>query len=147
MRKDIFKIRFKFQAGQIFLILASLIFSCKLKQKAEIQSIKLENESQKVVINKGNSFQKIIPKKVIEIREYIKINGVAKEGFVGGRKFKNLENILPKFDENGNKIFYQEWDVNPIKKGKNRGKERLITSSNGKAYFTRDHYKSFQILE
>lgn len=147
MRKEIFKIGFKFQTGLIFLIFTSLFFSCKLKQKAEIQSFKLENKTQKALGDKSISKQKTIPKKVYEIRDFIKINGVAKEGYVGGRKFKNLENILPKTDESGQKIFYQEWDVNPKKKGRNRGKERLITSSNGKAYFTRDHYKSFQILE
>ena len=44
---------------------------------------------------------------------------------------------------NGNRIEYKEWDVNPKKPGKNRGAERLITGDNRSAYYTKDHYKTF----
>jgi len=33
--------------------------------------------------------------------------------------------------------------VNPRMPGKNRGPERLVTGSDGSAYYTADHYKSF----
>ncbi len=50
---------------------------------------------------------------------------------------------LPKTDTTGNPITYQEWDVNAFQKGVNRGKERIVTGSDGSAYYTNDHYISF----
>jgi ribonuclease T1 len=41
---------------------------------------------------------------------------------------------------------YREWDVNPKKKGKNRGAERLVTSEK-RAWYTRDHYETFEELK
>lgn len=35
------------------------------------------------------------------------------------------------------------WDVNPYVKGFDRGAERLVTGSDGKAYYTSDHYATF----
>ena len=40
-------------------------------------------------------------------------------------------------------IAYQEWDVNPKVEGVNRGTERLVTGSDGSAYVTADHYRTF----
>jgi len=40
-------------------------------------------------------------------------------------------------------ITYRECDVNPYVKGQNRGPERIVTGSDGSAYFTSDHYSSF----
>jgi guanyl-specific ribonuclease Sa len=51
--------------------------------------------------------------------------------------------VLPKTDAKGNPITYREWDINPYKKGMNRGAERVVTGSDGKAYYTNDHYKTF----
>jgi len=53
------------------------------------------------------------------------------------------EQALPKHDSRGRAITYQEWDVNPKVEGVNRGTERLITGSDGSAYVTADHYKTF----
>lgn len=83
-----------------------------------------------------------IPGKVYEVLKYIRQNHEAPSGYVGGRVFSNREKILPQFDENHNKIRYQEWDVNPKVNGRNRGTERLVTSD-VKAYYTNNHYKSF----
>ena len=55
--------------------------------------------------------------------------------------------ILPQTDTKGNSILYKEWDVNPYTKGVNRGPERLITGSDGSAYYTNDHYNSFIRIE
>ena len=44
-------------------------------------------------------------------------------------------------------IDYQEWDLNPKTQGKNRGTERLITGSDGKAYYMNNHYESFLLVE
>ena len=84
-----------------------------------------------------------VPTKVYEVLEYVKDNGKAMKGYVGGRTFQNREKILPKVDANGQKIKYQEWDVNRKIEGKNRGAERMVTGSDGRSWYTRDHYKSF----
>lgn len=51
--------------------------------------------------------------------------------------------ILPLVDANGDAITYREWDVNTYVRGQNRGGERLVTGSDGSAYYTTSHYKSF----
>ncbi|MFC0182364.1 ribonuclease [Pseudarcicella hirudinis] len=93
--------------------------------------------------NQLNDRNTEIPDKVYKVLEYVQRNGNAPEGYVGGRRFGNFERLLPANDSAGNKIQYQEWDVNPKVNGRNRGAERLITGSDGKAYFTNDHYRSF----
>lgn len=66
-----------------------------------------------------------------------------KEEFAGGRVFNNGA------QPDGNKLpwtngqTYQEWDINPCVVGQNRGGDRIITGSDGKAYFTNDHYANF----
>ncbi len=91
----------------------------------------------------GSLKQGNVPVKVYDVLEYIKANGKAKKNYVGGRTFGNREKILPKVDENGKKIKYQEWDVNRKIQGKNRGAERIVTGSDGRSWYTSDHYKSF----
>ncbi len=87
-----------------------------------------------------------VPMKALKVLRYIRENDKALDGYVGGRRFGNFENLLPKKDGSGRKINYQEWDVNPKVNGKNRGAERLITGSDGKAYYTNDHYQSFLLV-
>ena len=74
---------------------------------------------------------------------YIRANGRAMDGYVGGRRFGNFENHLPRSSPDGKPINYQEWDVNPKISGKNRGTERLITGSDNRAWYTNDHYNTF----
>ena len=88
-----------------------------------------------------------VPEKALKVLKYIRENGVAMSGYVGGRRFGNFEGLLPKKDASGKRIDYQEWDVNPKIQGKNRGTERLITGSDGKGYYTNDHYGSFLLVE
>jgi len=88
-----------------------------------------------------------VPQKVIAVWNYVKKNGEAMPGYVGGREFKNREKKLPIRNGNGKLIQYQEWDVNPKVKGVNRGAERLVTDDEGNAYFTDNHYKSFIKIE
>lgn len=87
-----------------------------------------------------------VPAKAIAVLKYIRQHQEAMPGYVGGRKFGNYEGILPKQDENGQRINYQEWDVNPKQEGRNRGTERLVTSST-KAYYTNNHYRSFVMIK
>lgn len=89
------------------------------------------------------SKQETIPPKVFEVLDYIRKNDRAPEGYVGGRKFGNFEKLLPQKTPGGKPIQYREWDVNPKKEGQDRGSERLVTGSDERAWFTRDHYNSF----
>ena len=115
--------------------------SPKKHRKAQKSKQKSDRFNNEYLDNQGVSGN--IPKKVIDVLKYIRENNTAPEGYVGGRKFGNFENLLPKKDQNNRRIDYQEWDVNPKQQGRNRGVERLITGSDGKAYFTKNHYKSF----
>jgi ribonuclease T1 len=88
-----------------------------------------------------------IPAKVFKVLSYVKTHGEAMPGYVGGRTFQNRERRLPRSSSSGEKIRYQEWDVNPKRSGQNRGAERLITASDQHAYFTDDHYSTFIQIE
>lgn len=74
-------------------------------------------------------------------------NAPSRPGYTGGRAFQNDGRgggqVLPETDGNGNPIGYREWDVNPRTPGVNRGPERVVTGSDGSAYYTSDHYQSF----
>ena len=91
----------------------------------------------------ADSTPKSVPEKVMTVLKHIDKNDSAMEGYEGGRSFGNFEKLLPQNDDKGQKIKYREWDVNPHIKGVNRGPERLITGSDGSAYYTGDHYKNF----
>ena len=105
-----------------------------------------ENSNSKNQQNTDYQRNTSVPKKVYDVLKYIRANGEAMQGYVGGRTFQNREKRLSITDENGRKIRYQEWDVNPKERGRNRGTERIITSET-KAYYTNDHYKTFQEIE
>ena len=89
------------------------------------------------------SQQETIPPKVLELLTYIRKNNRAPEGYVGGRKFGNFEKLLPQKTKTDKPIQYREWDVNPKQEGQNRGSERLVTGSDDRAWYSRDHYNSF----
>ena len=89
------------------------------------------------------SQQETIPPKVFELLAYVRKNNRAPEGYVGGRKFGNFEKLLPQKNKVGEPIQYREWDVNPKQAGQNRGSERLVTGSDDRAWYTRNHYNSF----
>lgn len=84
-----------------------------------------------------------IPQKARDVLKYIKANGEAMDGYVGGRVFTNRERVLPERDADGKRIEYQEWDVNPKRDGQNRGTERICTGSDGRSWYTNDHYRTF----
>jgi guanyl-specific ribonuclease Sa len=68
-------------------------------------------------------------------------------GTKGGSVFKNTtpggEPLLPTTDASGKPITYQEWDVNPRVPNLDRGGERIVTGSDGSAWYTTDHYHTF----
>ncbi len=86
---------------------------------------------------------KVILQKVYDVLQYIRTNHHAMEGYLGGRVFTNRERIVPDTDAQGDPIHYQEWDVNPKIQGQNRGSERILTGSDGRAWYTNDHYQTF----
>ncbi|WP_445486888.1 ribonuclease domain-containing protein [Niallia sp. 03133] len=70
-------------------------------------------------------------------------NGSPPRGYAGGRTYGNKPKSkkawkLPKRDT------YREYDVHPKVKGRNRGGERLVIGSQGRAYYSKNHYKTFR---
>ncbi|MFD4180185.1 ribonuclease domain-containing protein [Rhodococcus sp. NPDC058514] len=64
-------------------------------------------------------------------------------GTRGGERFGNRERQLPTEDASGRSVSYREWDVNPKQRGKPRDAERIVTGSDGSAWYTGDHYTTF----
>ena len=106
---------------------------------------------QKVDASGGAVVAKGIPSKATDTLAHIKKTGNAPPGYKGGRTFKNDGRgggqQLSQKDASGNPISYKEYDVNPYQKGVNRGAERLVHGSDGKSYYTNDHYKTFTPIE
>jgi guanyl-specific ribonuclease Sa len=64
-------------------------------------------------------------------------------GTKGGGEFKNREGFLPSTDASGKPIIYTKWDVNPKGDGA-RDSERIVTGTDGSAWYTDGHYGSFR---
>lgn len=90
---------------------------------------------------------KAAPDYAWKVLRYVKTHNEAPPGYVGGRTFQNLEKLLPQKSASGKTVRYREWDVFPKIPGKNRGPERIVTGSDGSAYYTKTHYRSFQTME
>ncbi|HEY2154103.1 MAG TPA: ribonuclease domain-containing protein [Isosphaeraceae bacterium] len=98
----------------------------------------------------GNAVVALDPKtaaRVNPVVDYVLAHGEPPPGYVGGREYRNLGldggAVLPRFDDRGRPIRYREWDVNPKVPGRNRGAERIVSGSDGRVYYTRDHYMTF----
>jgi len=89
------------------------------------------------------ALQDPLPAHARETLAYIRQHGYAPPGFVGGRVFGNYEGQLPRYDSRRKRIEYREWDVRARAEGRNRGAERLVTGSDGRAWYTADHYRTF----
>ncbi len=63
-------------------------------------------------------------------------------GTEGGRTFGNHEGRLPA-TAGGQRVRYQEWDVNRKQSGRGRDAQRIVTGSDGSAWYTDDHYETF----
>lgn len=88
-----------------------------------------------------------IPAAARETLAQVRRTGQPLPNYVGGRRFGNYgrggERKLPVLDTLGRPITYREWDIHPKVPGRNRGPERLVTGSDGRAWYTADHYCSF----
>ena len=69
------------------------------------------------------------------------VSDVAPGKSIGGDKFGNYEGLLPK--KKG--VTYREADCNYT--GGKRGPERIIYSSDGRVWYTNDHYETFTELK
>ncbi len=89
--------------------------------------------------------------RVRPVVEYILAHDAPQPETVGGREYRNLGleegETLPRSDRNGRPIRYREWDVNRKVAGRNRGAERIVTGSDGRVYYTSDHYATFQRIK
>jgi RHS repeat-associated protein len=69
--------------------------------------------------------------------------GAAQPGYRGGGTYANDGRggtpILP-----GRGVTFREYDVRPFQPGVNRGADRVVIDSKGRAYYTGDHYMSFR---
>jgi guanyl-specific ribonuclease Sa len=126
-------------------------YDSKADQRA-LEIVKLflnESFSQGKAVSKANEAAEPkapagVPDKAMKVLRHVDKEKAPMKGYEGGRTFLNVEKHLPKKDDKGKAITYQEWDVNPHTPGVNRGAERLITGSDGSAYYTDDHYKTFK---
>jgi ribonuclease T1 len=64
-------------------------------------------------------------------------------GTKGGDRWMNRAGTLPAKDTAGKSVTYQEWDVNPKQRNRSRDAERIVTGSDGSAWYTGDHYETF----
>lgn len=88
-------------------------------------------------------FQDPIPIYARDTLAYIRQHAFAPPGYVGGRIYGNYDGQLPRYNARRKRIEYREWDVRPKAEGHNRGAERLVTGSDGRVWFTADHYHTF----
>ncbi len=92
-----------------------------------------------------------VPEKAKSVRDHAQRNGgKAPDGHKGGGTFSNDGRgggeVLPAKSGSGQAISYKEYDVNPFKQGTNRGPERVVFGSDGTAYYTDDHYRTFRVI-
>jgi RHS repeat-associated protein len=89
----------------------------------------------------------IIPRRAVDTLGHVRRTGQAPQGQVGGRLFRNDGRgggrILPQQTREGAPISYHEFDIHPHTPGVNRGAERIVVGSDGRAWYTSDHYMSF----
>ena len=116
---------------------------------AEKQSTVSSEDTSKSLSSKDTSSKKAsnVPKRAWQVLKTIRETGKQPDDVYSGGRFQNRERLLPRTDAAGDSITYMEYDVNPYKKGVNRGAERIVVGSDGRAYYTSDHYSSFTLME
>jgi guanyl-specific ribonuclease Sa len=95
----------------------------------------------------GTKKDVVVPQKAKDSADAIAKTGQGLPGTAGGDGFandgRNGTEKLPEEDENGNPITYDEYDVNPFTTKAERGQERVVYGSDGRAWYTNDHYEHF----
>lgn len=128
-------------AALLYLGKGETIFESSITNEVSTASQVKKSLEELININRGKS----IPNEAFSTLLYVRTFDKAPEGFVGGRQFMNRERRLP-HSENGQTIFYREWDIYKKVKDQNRGPRRLVSSTK-KAYYTADHYTTFIEIE
>ncbi|MEV6116320.1 ribonuclease domain-containing protein [Streptomyces sp. NPDC052109] len=64
-------------------------------------------------------------------------------GTRGGEAWPNRDGVLPGVDADGNPIHYLQWDVNRKQPGHPRDSERIVTGTDGSAWYTGDRLLTF----
>lgn len=68
-------------------------------------------------------------------------------GYAGNRTYGNdhgpPDMLLPTLTETGAAITYKEYDIKQYQPGVNRGSQRFVKGSDGRYYYTADHYQTF----
>jgi guanyl-specific ribonuclease Sa len=83
-----------------------------------------------------------IPQEAWTVLERVDTKGAPFQDYKGGGVYANGNGLLPQTPG----VVYREWDIHMAVPGVNRGTERLVTGSDGSAYYTADHYHSFIML-
>lgn len=110
------------------------------------QAIPTENKSSE--LKKSASRSPKIPPEAYDVAAYaLTHQGDAMPGYRGNTLFRNREKILPIKNAQGKKLSYKEYDIYPLQQGKRRGAKRVVIDSEGNAYYTKDHYRTFQIMQ
>lgn len=80
---------------------------------------------------------------IMQLRTTEQLNRVIKEDELFSNDGRAGGQFLPQKDAFVNPVTYKEYDVNPYTQGQNRGCERGVIGSDGKAYYTNSHYSTF----
>ncbi len=86
------------------------------------------------------------PQKVANTLDRVDSVGAPFPNTAGGRVWRNDRSQLPSRTSDGSDVTYREWDFDPRVPGLPRNAERLVTGSDGSAYYTVDHYDSFILI-
>jgi guanyl-specific ribonuclease Sa len=77
----------------------------------------------------------------------VRTAGTAPPGKVGGKVFQNDGRgggrVLPRQASDGTPVTYREYDVNMKVPGVGRDAERVVVGSDGRSWYTSNHYQSF----
>ncbi|MCC8027701.1 MAG: hypothetical protein LIP16_20645 [Clostridium sp.] len=111
----------------------------------EASGEKEKERTQPKTKSEGDSESKIPQKAKDDLDKIDKDPDAYLEDYNGNYPFKDQPNKAKGETKilNPNVASYKEWDINPYKYGQNRGTERIVTGSDGSAWYTPDHYKTW----
>ena len=116
----------------LLFVLAAFVLYVKLTTSGTHGAVSVPSASSASWTQAGQE----VPEKAVKVLQYVRENGRAPEGYVGGRTFENREGRLPSDGD------YREFDVDPHNGQRNA--DRLIVEWNTKkAWYTGDHYRTF----
>ena len=133
--KTVRKISYEIENGWGYVItgVTYLSVATVANQQAKAQSV-------------GEGGTNLIPENARDIAQQIQNNnGTPPKGYKGGKVYQN--NPINGGQKLLEGINYREYDVNPYVKGQGRGTERIVIGDDGSAWYTNNHYQTFQRME